>query len=48
MDFNIECEREVDGRWVPEVPQLPGVLACVATENAAMAGAEVLAALEIG
>jgi len=27
MNFEIECEREDDGRWLAEVPQLPGVLA---------------------
>lgn len=43
MDFNIECEREDDGRWLAEVPQLPGVLAYGATADEAMARAEVLA-----
>lgn len=43
MDFNIECEREEDGRWLAEVPQLPGVLAYGATADEAMAKAEILA-----
>ena len=43
MDFNIECEREEDGRWLAEVPQLPGVLAYGSTADDAMAKAEVLA-----
>lgn len=43
MDFSIECEREDDGRWLAEVPQLPGVLAYGATADEAMAKAEVLA-----
>lgn len=43
MDVNIECEREEDGRWLAEVPQLPGVLAYGATPDEAMAKAEVLA-----
>ena len=43
MDFRIECEREVDGRWLAEVPQLPGVLAYGADANEAMAKAEILA-----
>ena len=43
MDFNIECEREEDGRWLAEVPQLPGVLAYGTTADEAMAKAEVLA-----
>jgi len=25
MNFNIECEQEEDGRWIAEVPDLPGV-----------------------
>jgi len=43
VDFNIECEREEDGRWLAEVPQLPGVLAYGATADEAMAKAEILA-----
>lgn len=26
MPFSIEVEREVDGRWIAEIPDLPGVL----------------------
>lgn len=43
MDFNIECELEEDGRWLAEVPQLPGVLAYGTSANDAMSKAEVLA-----
>jgi predicted RNase H-like HicB family nuclease len=43
MHFTIEHEREDDGRWLAEVPELPGVLAYGATANEAMAKAEVLA-----
>ena len=43
MDFTIECEREQDGRWLAEVPQLPGVLAYGISPDEAMAKAEVLA-----
>ena len=43
MNFNIECEREADGRWLAEVPELPGVLAYGATAEEATAKAEVLA-----
>lgn len=43
MNFNLECEREDDGRWLAEVSQLPGVLAYGASRNEAMARAEVLA-----
>jgi predicted RNase H-like HicB family nuclease len=43
MNFTIECEREDDGRWLAEVPQLPGVLAYGQSQAEAMARAEVLA-----
>ena len=43
MNFTIECEEEVDGRWIAEIPQLPGVLCYGYTANEAMAKAEVLA-----
>lgn len=42
MNFDLEFEREDDGRWLAEVPQLPGVLAYGATAAEAMARAEVL------
>ena len=43
MNFDIESELEDDGRWLAEVPQLPGVLAYGATRDEAMAKAQVLA-----
>jgi predicted RNase H-like HicB family nuclease len=43
MQFTIEHEREEDGRWLAEVPELPGVLAYGATADEAMAKAEILA-----
>ena len=43
MNFNLECEREIDGRWLAEVPELPGVLAYGVTADEAMAKAETLA-----
>lgn len=43
MKFSIEYEREEDGRWLAEVPQLPGVLAYGNTSDEALAKAEVLA-----
>ena len=43
MIFSLECEVENDGRWIAEVPELPGVLAYGGTKNEAMAKAEVLA-----
>jgi predicted RNase H-like HicB family nuclease len=43
MNLTLETEQEADGRWIAEVPQLPGVLAYGATREEAMAKAEVLA-----
>lgn len=43
MHFTIEHEQEQDGRWIAEVPELPGVLAYGTTAEEAMAKAEVLA-----
>lgn len=43
MDFRIECEREEDGRWLAEIPQLPGALAYGATAEEAMTRVEILA-----
>jgi predicted RNase H-like HicB family nuclease len=43
MKFELECELEEDGRWLAEVPQLPGVLAYGVSADEAMSKAEVLA-----
>ena len=43
MHLRIETEREDDGRWLAEVPQLPGALAYGATAEEASAKAEILA-----
>ena len=43
MNFTIEHEREEDGRWLAEVPELPGVLAYGSTVDEAVTKAEVLA-----
>lgn len=43
MHLTIEHEREEDGRWLAEVPELPGVLAYGSTANEAIARAQVLA-----
>ncbi|MGH8499555.1 MAG: type II toxin-antitoxin system HicB family antitoxin [Methylococcales bacterium] len=42
-NFIIEYEQEEDGRWLADVPRLPGVLAYGTTPDEAMAKAEVLA-----
>jgi predicted RNase H-like HicB family nuclease len=41
--FNIETERETDGRWIAEIPEIPGALAYGKTENEAKANAYALA-----
>jgi predicted RNase H-like HicB family nuclease len=41
--FTIESEREADGRWIAEIPALPGVLAYGATRDEAIARAKALA-----
>ncbi len=43
MNYHIEYEQEDDGRWLAEVPEIPGVLAYGMTANEAMAKAEILA-----
>ena len=41
--LTIETEREVDGRWIAEVPELPGVMVYGDTCEKAIAGVEMLA-----
>ena len=43
MIFTLESEMEEDGRWIAEVPELPGVMAYGSTKSEAMARAEILA-----
>jgi predicted RNase H-like HicB family nuclease len=43
MDFRIEFEREEDGRWIAEIPDLPGVMCYGATKEEAEARAKALA-----
>ncbi len=43
MNLHIEYERETDGRWLAEVPEIPGVLTYGTTADEAMAKAETLA-----
>lgn len=43
MNFSIEYEQEEDGRWLAEVPELPGVLAYGADADDAMLKVETLA-----
>ena len=43
MNLTIEVEREDDGRWLAEVPGLPGVMAYGDTHPEAIARAQALA-----
>lgn len=41
--FIVETEREEDGRWIADIPALPGVMAYGATRDEAIARAQALA-----
>ena len=43
ITFKVEVEQEVDGRWLAEVVELPGVLAYGETEQAALSRVQALA-----
>jgi len=43
MRFKVEFDREEDGRWIAEVPELPGVLAYGASQLEAQAKVKALA-----
>ncbi|MFN9622012.1 MAG: type II toxin-antitoxin system HicB family antitoxin [Cyanobacteriota bacterium] len=43
MNFTLECEHEVGGRWIADVPELPGVLSYGDSAADAMSKAEILA-----
>jgi predicted RNase H-like HicB family nuclease len=43
MNYTIESELEEDGRWLAEVPELPGVLAYGSSREEATSRAQVLA-----
>ncbi len=43
MLFTIELEREEDGRWIGDVPALPGVMAYGQTREEALAAVQALA-----
>jgi predicted RNase H-like HicB family nuclease len=42
MKLTVEIERETDGRWIAEVPELPGVLAYGQTRQEAIERAQLL------
>lgn len=43
MRFVIECERENDGRWLAEVPKIPGVMVYGKSRSVVLAKVEALA-----
>lgn len=43
MRFEVELEREEDGRWIADVPDLPGVMVYGATKEEALRAVEALA-----
>ena len=43
MRFNFEIERESDGRWIAEIPEVPGAMAYGTSEEEAKAKAYALA-----
>ena len=43
MNLAVETEQEADGRWIAEVPQIPGALAYGADRWEAISRAEALA-----
>ena len=43
MKFLVEIEREEDGRWIADVPELPGVMAYGKTSTEAAGKAQALA-----
>ena len=43
MNFDVEFEQEDDGRWIAEIPEIPGVLAYGVTPLQAGARARALA-----
>ena len=43
MNLTVETDREEDGRWIAEVPDLAGVLAYGQTRDEAIARAQALA-----
>jgi predicted RNase H-like HicB family nuclease len=40
--YAIEVEQEIDGRWIAEVPELPGVMSYGVSRDAAVRGVQAL------
>jgi len=43
MSLAVETEQETDGRWIAEIPQIPGVLAYGVTHREAISRVKALA-----
>jgi predicted RNase H-like HicB family nuclease len=43
MSFTVEIDRETDGRWIAEIPDLPGVMVYGSTWDQALALVKALA-----
>ena len=43
MKFHVEFDREDDGRWIADIPELPGVMVYGSTKAEAKARAEAVA-----
>lgn len=43
MNLHVETEQESDGRWIAEVPEIPGAMSYGPTQNEAVARAKALA-----
>lgn len=43
MNLAVDTEQEADGRWIAEIPQIPGVLAYGSDRREAISRAEALA-----
>jgi predicted RNase H-like HicB family nuclease len=46
--MKIEIEKEEDGRWIAEIPELPGVMVYGETRNQAISKAETLVLASFG
>ncbi|MGH6961882.1 MAG: type II toxin-antitoxin system HicB family antitoxin [Dongiaceae bacterium] len=42
MGYSLEIEQEDDGRWIADVPEIPGVLVYAGSRNEAIARAQAL------
>ena len=45
LPFSIQIEVETDGRWIAEIPEIPGVMAYGATEQEAITKSHAIALL---